>query len=96
MADPRNTPESNAEAQMRLDEALRLVEDAQHTLERAAQMLSPVVGGSPAGDKIAKQAQRTHDLWRHLAYRVRDAGKARRWFMDGMGRRTTNDNEESR
>lgn len=85
MADPRNTPESNAEAQLRFEEAMRLVEEAQHTLERAAQMMSPIVGGSPTGDRIFKQAQRTHDLWRHLAYRVRDRGIPRRWFMDGMG-----------
>lgn len=83
--DWRNTPESNAEAVERLRSALKLIEEAQHTLERAAQALSPVCGGSPTQTKIARQAQRTHDLWRFIAYRVRDAGKARRWFMDGMG-----------
>lgn len=84
-ADPRDTPESNAEAEARLDAALALVEEAQHILERAAQTLSPVVGASPTGDKIASLAQKAHDLWRFIAYRVRDKGKARRWFLDGMG-----------
>lgn len=88
MSDPRDTPASNAEAEARLDAALALVEEAQHILERAAQTLSPVVGGSPTGDKIAKFAQKTHGLWRFIAYRVRDKGKARRWFMDGMGSRS--------
>ncbi len=58
----------NAEARRRFDEARALVEEAQHTLEKAAQKLSGLTGGSPACDRVAREAQRTHDLWRWLSY----------------------------
>lgn len=82
MTDPRNTPESRAEARAHLDAALVLVEDAQHTLEKAAQALSSIVGAAPENDRIAKEAERVHALWNRLAYRIRDGGKADGWFMD--------------
>jgi hypothetical protein len=72
-----------AEAERRVARALELVERAQHTLERACEELSPVIGALPDWQRIGKLADRVHDAWRRLAYEKPTGG----YGLDEMGRR---------
>jgi hypothetical protein len=70
------------EAELRVDQALELIERAQHDLERACAELSAIVGAVPLWERTSKVAQKAHDLWRALAYRDR-----RRWRLDDVHRK---------
>lgn len=62
----------NARAREMLSESLALVEEAQHTLEKAAAACGGVaLGGSIQNGRCARLASQVHALWRYLEYRFR-------------------------
>lgn len=77
-------PASNAEARARLARAMELVEEAQHTLYKAAQEISGVIGLADANAKCATLGGKAHDLWKWLAYSDRDGKRSQRMHMDSM------------
>lgn len=70
------------EAERRVQRALALVEQAQHTLEAACQELSPVIGAALDWERVGKLAERVHNAWRKLAYTKPRAG----YDLDEFGR----------
>jgi hypothetical protein len=76
----RTVVNTKAVARRRVLKAMDLVESAQHTLERAAQELSPIVGMQPRWAAVGKVAERAHAEW----YRLKGAADRGRFDMDGM------------
>lgn len=64
-------------AELRVQDALKKIESAQHLLEAACADLSAVIGAIPDWKRSMKLADRVHDLWRKLAYNTRA-----KWKLD--------------
>jgi hypothetical protein len=81
---PRNilrqpSPEQvRAEAIVRIERALELIERAQHDLDSACAELSTIVGGIPVWRATSKMGDRVEALW----YRVENFRKVGRFALD--------------
>lgn len=69
----------HAEAEIRVQRALRLIESAQNELSRAAAELSPLVGAIPLWRRAAKLSDLCHSFW----YVLEQHKARRRWYIDG-------------
>jgi hypothetical protein len=65
----KESAEGRALAQMKVDEALKLIEQAQHILERAAQLTSDLEWGAKLNQKTWDVGEKAHNLWRWISYR---------------------------
>lgn len=68
------------EAQARILEAMRLVEEAQGLLYRACEQLSPVIGAMPQWSRAGALAERCKRLWHALEAKANST----RIRMDGL------------
>lgn len=88
----------HADASIRVQEALKLIEAAQTLLGKACEQLSPIEGAAPVYGATHKLYDKVHDLWRRLAYdgghSARSASTSKRawkvalYFYEDMFKRT--------
>lgn len=75
--------ESQTEAQIKIQEAMRLIEQAQQTLDKAAQQLCPVRGLGSEWTKCVRLYEEIRKLW----YRVEKKLDGGKYDMQSFGGR---------